>query len=131
MDDAGKSEKIEEDYCNPPKNMQKVSVSPPHPRSIQPHLPTTTEWLWYWEDDEGKLEPAEVSRPTAAQSWTDKVPKNDAPGGRVEFTQGGGPRAAYNTQPPGWGEGHRVELLPAPTKKETDRRTLGLVGTAQ
>ncbi|CAL8385540.1 unnamed protein product [Boreogadus saida] len=96
------SEKIEEDYCNPQKTCSTVDVKEvcfdtmtrglrkvrrlsSASSVLQPTFTLTTEWLWYWEDENGNWN--QYESPTNSSTELEQKFQND-PQEVVEFTAG-------------------------------------------
>ncbi|XP_056443598.1 protein mono-ADP-ribosyltransferase PARP12-like [Gadus chalcogrammus] len=96
------SEKIEEDYCNPKKTcstvdveavcfdtmtrgLQKVRRLSSISSVLQDTFLLTTEWLWYWEDEDGIWN--QYDSPTNSSTELEKKFQND-PQEVMEFTAG-------------------------------------------
>ncbi|XP_030210877.1 protein mono-ADP-ribosyltransferase PARP12 isoform X2 [Gadus morhua] len=92
------SEKIEEDYCDPKKTystvvcfdtmlrgLQKVRRLSSISSVLQPTFLLTTEWLWYWEDEDGNWN--QYDSPTNSSTELEQKFQNN-PQEVVEFTAG-------------------------------------------
>ncbi|XP_056443599.1 protein mono-ADP-ribosyltransferase PARP12-like [Gadus chalcogrammus] len=96
------SEKIEEDYCNPKKTystvdveavcfdtmtrgLQKVRRLSSISSVLQPTFLLTTEWLWYWEEEDGNWN--QYDSPTNSSTELEQQFQNN-PQEVVEFTAG-------------------------------------------
>ncbi|CAL8278482.1 unnamed protein product, partial [Gadus morhua 'NCC'] len=96
------SEEIEEDYCNPQKTcstvdvealcfdtmtrgLQKVRRLSSASSVLQPTFLLTTEWLWYWEEEDGNWN--QYDSPTNSSTELEQKFLNN-PQEVVEFTAG-------------------------------------------